>query len=287
MAPELSRRLGFSAPPLVVSGGHDQACAALGVGLIQPGIAMVSTGTAEVVEVALSSPVLSDALYRGNISCYAHVVSGMYLAMTLNHTGGLLLRWFRDTMCPAERDAARAAGRDPYDAMLADMPSEPTSLLVLPHFAGAGTPWLDVRSKGAIVGLTLETTRAAIAKAMLEGLTFELRINLDWLRAGGVSLSELRAVGGGARSPMWLQVKADICKVPIHVPEVTEAACLGAALLAGATTKTYPDLNQAVARTIRIRTTYMPDEKKGAHYDELYAKYQKLYPALAEMDRQT
>jgi len=203
---------------LLVSGGHDQACAALGSGVVRAGLAMVSTGTAEVVEVAMSTPALNETLRRGNISVYRHVVPGLYLAMTLNHSGGLLLRWFRDTLCPAERDEAIASGQDPYDSILADVPAGPTELLVLPHFAGSGTPWLDTTSKGAILGLTFATTRPTVAKAILEGLTFELRVNIDLLREAGVTISELLAVGGGARSPLWLQLKADICQVPLRVP---------------------------------------------------------------------
>lgn len=110
MQPDLAERLGFSKPPVVVTGGHDQACGALGVGLVEAGLAMVSTGTAEVVEVALDSPALNQTLYEGNISVYAHVVPDLYLAMTLNHSGGLLLRWFRDTLYVVPRRGARGAG---------------------------------------------------------------------------------------------------------------------------------------------------------------------------------
>ena len=92
---------------------------------------------------------------------------------------------------------------------------------------------MDTTSKSAIPGLTYATARSSITKAMLDGLTFELRANTDLLKDAGVTISELRAVAGGARSPLWLQPKADICQVPLRVPQVTEAACLGAALLAG------------------------------------------------------
>ena len=98
---------------MLVTGGHDQACGALGSGLVRPGLAMVSTGTAEVVEVALPSPGLNHTLYAGNISVYAHVVPGLYLAMTLNHCGGMLLRWFRDTFCESNWHAPAKAVKMP------------------------------------------------------------------------------------------------------------------------------------------------------------------------------
>ncbi|MBC7237144.1 MAG: hypothetical protein H5T69_14985 [Chloroflexi bacterium] len=283
MHPNLAAELGLG-EVLLVSGGHDQACAALGSGVCRPGLAMVSTGTAEVVEVALAQPALSPILQQGNISIYRHVVPGQYLAMTLNHSGGLLLRWLRDTLFVAERDQARACGIDPYEVILSDLPKGPTRLFVLPHFAGSGTPWFDLSSKGAILGLTFDAERKTIAKAVLEGLTFELRINLDLLRSGGVTLDLLHAVGGGARSAVWLQLKADICNKPLRIPAVTEAACLGAALLAGVGASVYEDLQQAVAETVHYRGSVEPCGESVAAYAERYAIYRDIYPTLRSLN---
>jgi len=265
---------------LVALGGHDQACAALGSGVIEPGLAMVSTGTAEVVEVAMSSPVVDPQLREGNISVYRHVVPGLYLAMTLNHSGGLTLRWFRDALCRDTLAQASETGQDAYDLILADASEGPTNLLVLPHFAGAGTPLPDTRSKGAIVGLTFATTRAEIAKAILEGLTFELRANLELLRAAGIGLSELHAVGGGARSRLWLQLKADICRTRLCVPRVTEAACLGAAILAAVAAGDYRDVRAATADAVGFDDHLKPRSDRSCRYDRRYESYRELYPAL-------
>ncbi|MDI7276134.1 MAG: FGGY-family carbohydrate kinase [Anaerolineae bacterium] len=286
MQPALAESLGLREPPLVVTGGHDQACGALGVGLTRPGLAMVSTGTAEVVEVALGSPALNDTLFGGNISCYAHVVPGLYLAMTLNHSGGLLLRWFRDTLCQAEVQRAQAEGGDAYDIILAGASPEPSRLLVLPHFAGSGTPTFDTASKGAILGLTFATTRTDLAKAILEGLTFELRLNLDLLKAGGIGIDELRAIGGGARSSLWLQLKADITGIPVVAPEVTEAASWGAALLAGAGAGCFASASEAAGEALRLRRRFAPEPGRMAAYASRYAVYRQLYPALAPISHQ-
>jgi xylulokinase len=283
MRPELARELGIPGEVLLAGGGHDQACAALGSGVIAPGRAMVSTGTAEVVEVALDSPALADSLRDGGISVYRHVVPGQFLAMTLNHSGGLLLRWFRDTLGMWEMERAAATGQDAYDLLLAGAPDGPTGLLILPHFAGSGTPTLDTASKGAILGLTFATDRAALAKAILEGLTFELRTNLDLLAAAGVNISELHAVGGGARSPLWLRLKADICEVPLRVPQVTEAACLGAALLAGVAAGIYPDFPAAVSQAVQWRQHIDPGAAGVAAYAPRYALYRQIYTRLADL----
>jgi xylulokinase len=280
---ELAAELGLKGEVILASGGHDQACAALGSGIIHEGLAMVSTGTAEVVEVAMASPALDPALRDGGISVYRHVVPNLYLAMTLNHSGGLLLRWFRDTFCLRELEQARQAGGDAYDLILANAPKGPTGLLVLPHFAGSGTPTLDTSSKGAILGLTFATDRASLAKAILEGLTFELRINLDLLRRSDIPIRELHAVGGGARSPLWLQLKADICRMPLRVPQVTEAACLGAALLAGTACGVFSDLAEAANRTVRLGSRITPDEPSSWAYEERFAIYTGLYPCLRNL----
>jgi xylulokinase len=281
MRRELSQRLGFVTTPLIVTGGHDQACGALGVGLVKPGLAMVSTGTAEVVEVVLGEPTLNQTLYEGNISVYAHVVPGLFLAMTLNHSGGLLLRWFRDTLCETELKQARDTGVEAYDLILQAASAEPTSLLVLPHFAGGGTPTFDTRSKGAILGLTFGTTKAELAKAILEGLTFELRVNLDLLKSSGVAVEELRAIGGGARSGLWVQLKADITSIPVVVPRITEAACWGAALLAGAGAGIFTDLIEAATTSVRWEKRVHPDPDRQRAFEARYDLYRRIYPALA------
>lgn len=284
MKKEMAHDLGFSRPPLIVCGGHDQACGALGVGLTRPGLASVSTGTAEVMEVTLAEPTLNETLYEGNISVYTHVVPGLYVAMTINHSGGLLLRWFRDTLCQTEIVQAGATGDDPYDLILKEASLEPSSLLVLPHFAGSGTPTFDPASKGAILGLTFATTKAELAKALLEGLTFELRVNFDLLQAGGVQIDELRAIGGGARSPIWLQLKADVLGVPIAVPDVTDAACWGAALLAGIGAGCYTDLAQAAEAALHFSATFTPEPSRRARYESRFLLYRDLYPTIAALN---
>ena len=285
LQPELARDLGVEGTVELVCGGHDQACAALGSGVTRSGLAMVSTGTAEVVEVAMETPALNQALREGNISVYRHVVPDLYLAMTLNHSGGLLLRWYRDTFGEAQMEQAQMTGQDAYDLILSGAPEGPTPLMVLPHFSGSGTPWLDTQSKGAVLGLTFSTDRAVLAKAILEGLTFELRINLDLLREAGIEISNLHAVGGGARSPLWLQLKADICRTPLQAPRVTESACLGAALAAGVGAGVYADFEDAVARAVTWQSRIEPDRDSVAAYEARYELYRQLYPLLADLNR--
>jgi xylulokinase len=283
MQSELAESLGLKNRPLVVTGGHDQACGALGVGLVCPGLSMVSTGTAEVVEVALGSANLNETLRQGNISVYAHVVPGLFLAMTLNHSGGLVLRWFRDTFSQEEMTLAEARQQDPYDLIFEGVSRDPSPLLLLPHFAGSGTPDFDTQSKGALIGLTFATTKQDIAKAILEGLTFELRYNLEVLKAGQVDIQELRAIGGGARSKLWLQMKADVTGIPVRVPRITEAASWGAAILGGVAAGCFANPQDGAGRALQFNGLFEPDPQQQAVYEPRYQLYRSLYPVLKQV----
>jgi len=280
---ELSEKFGLSNLPVVVAGGHDQACGALGAGLVSPGLAMVSTGTAEVVEVVMAEPILSSPLLTGNISVYRHVVPDLFLAMTLNHSGGMVLRWFRDEFCELQVKEAEELGEDAYDLILSGASAVPTGLLVLPHFSGSGTPTFDTASKGAVLGLTFAAKRADFARAILEGLTYELQTNLELLQEGGVEINVLRAIGGGAKSRTWLQMKADITGIPVVVPRITEAAGFGAALLAGVGAGAFPSVSEAVDRFQVLETRYEPDHAQSKQYARLYELYRKVYPAVSSI----
>src|SRR5699024_9447726 len=152
---------------------------------------------------------------------------------SLNHTGGILLKWVVDNLCEGDRARAEAAGESIYSYVLRQAGEEPSRLLILPYFNGKGTPGNDLEAKGMIAGLTMAATRHDIARAVVEALCFDMRENLEALRAAQVNIDSLRCVGGGARSPMGLQLKADITGLPVHTLALREAACLGAAMLAG------------------------------------------------------
>jgi xylulokinase len=264
----------------LVAGGHDQCCAAVGAGAINPALGVVSSGTAEVLATALAAPALSARMFESYYPCYLHAAAGRYFTFALNHTGGILLRWHRDTFAHAEVAAATAQGRDPYAVIDDLLPAGLSPVMVLPHFNGSGTPTCDLTSKGAIVGLTLATTRHDIAKAILEALCFELRLNLRVMQDIGIQVDELVAVGGGARSPRWLQLKADILGRPVRTPQCSDAACLGAALLAGLGAGVYASFDEAVAAAVRTDREFRPDAALREAYGARFELYQKLHPAL-------
>lgn len=271
---------GLPKDTLLVTGGHDQTCGALGAGVIAQGKGVVSTGTAEVLSTAFQAPALNEAMYAGFYPCYLHAKDGMYFTFALNHVGGILLRWYRDQFAAVEVQEARKEGIDPYTRILSKVPENPSHMMVLPHLNGSGTPWCDMESKGAIVGLKLSTTRHELARAILESQTYELKINLATLEQAGVTVEKLSAVGGGAKSALWLQLKADILGRPINTLQTREAACLGAAILAGAAAGVYQSVDEGVAQTVRSQKVFTPDPTRQDRYQELYETYIQIYPAL-------
>lgn len=280
---EVAHELGLPRGVAVVTGGHDQPCGALGSGITQPRIAIDATGTVECITPAFAELKLSDAMLASNYACYHHVVPGMYVTLAFSFTGGSLLRWYRDTLGKQEREDAEAAGMDVYEMMIGLATSGPSPVMVLPHFALPATPWNDPFSKGAMLGLTLATTKGDIIKALLDGVTFEMRLNLDCLERAGVAVEHLRAIGGGAKSPTWLQLKADIFDRPVSSLSVSEAAGLGAALLAGVAVGEYASLDEAASQTIRITRTYQPNPTLVKQYAARYVIYRQLYPMLRDV----
>jgi xylulokinase len=209
-----------------------------------------------------------------------HVIGGHYVSFLYNLTGGALLKWYRDQFGRLEKQEAAARGVDPYDILLGDLPADPTPLLVLPHFAVTGPPLFESRTRGAILGLTLETDRRTVLKGLLEGVTYYFREGLDLLEQAGVTVEEFRATGGGAKSPVWLQIKADVLGIPLATVKVTEAGTLGAAILAGIGTGVYRSAHEAVEALVKVDRVFEPNSARHAVYAERLEQYRELFPLL-------
>ena len=275
-----AKEFGLPAGVVAVTGGHDQPCGALGAGVVEDGVGTYATGTVECITPAFKKRVVHPKLLENNIACYPHVVPGLFVALTFNFTGGSLLKWYRDTLADAQKGQAKSAGKDVYDLILSETPPEPTSIFVLPHFTATGTPHFDTDSKGVIAGLRLSTTRGEIVRAILEGVTYEMALNARVLGECGAEIESFRAIGGGAKSPTWMQLKADLLGKPVHAMRVSEAVCLGAAILAGTGTGRYRSARKAALEITKVDRTYRPDARKAKIYKERFARYRELYPTL-------
>lgn len=272
-----ARGLGLAEGAIVVAGGHDQPCGALGAGVIEPGTAVYATGTVECITPAFSAAVMGEKLFRSNLCTYDYTIRGMYTTVAFSLTGGNLLKWFRDEI--GHPAVWQSEGVNPYEILIDSMPDEPTGLMSLPYFTPSGTPHFDVGTPGAVVGLRLTTTREELLRALLEGVAFEMRVNLAILADSGIPVNELIAIGGGARSLKWLQLKADVLGKPIRRAAVTEAGCLGAAMLARAA-DTGEDVRDLANKWVRVTDEVRPRSEAADFYDRHFPAYLRLYPAI-------
>jgi len=275
----IASQLGLQIEVVVVAGGHDQTCGALGAGIVSKGMAMYATGTVECLTPAFEKPVFGDNLFKNNYCTYDFAIPGMYTTVAYSLTGGNILKWYRDEFAFREKEIAYQNRRNIYDVILDTLPLNPSRLLVLPYFTPTGTPYFDSQITGAIIGLRFNTTREEILRALLEGVAFEMRLNLSILEKSGIVIDELRAIGGGAKSKIWTQLKANVLNKPITTVSVTEAGCFGVAMLAksaitGISTKVI------VSEWVKTSQTIFPQHEFAEHYEKQFHTYLKLYPAL-------
>jgi len=284
VSPKVAGELGLPPGVTCVTGGHDQPCNALGAGILTGGSAVYGTGTVDCITPAFDGFVDSKEFIENNLACYPHTVPGKFCSVAYNSTGGNLLKWYRDTFAAEERRIAEREGVDPYELILRDLPDGPSPVMVLPHFTVTGTPWFDTNSRGAILGLKLTTSRQEIVKAIIEGTTFEMKLNLDALRRSNVPVERIRSTGGGAKSRLWNQLKADMLGVPVATLQTSEGGSLGTAMLAGVATGVYASLEEAVATIIREQDHFEPRQDMVERYNERFALYRQLYPSLKEIN---
>ncbi len=267
---------------LVVAGGHDQCCTALGAGVVRSRVAVYGIGTYICITPVYQVVPPPERMLPHSLNTEHHVVRGLYASFYYNLTGGAALKWFRDVLAPMEKAQAAAEGYDVYDRLLAEMPAGPSGLMVLPHFAPTGPPHFDEHPGGAILGLTLETSRGEFIKGLLEGVTYYFAEGVEDLALAGIAIDEFHATGGGAKSDRWLQLKADIIGKPFARMKVGECGTLGTIILAGLGNGTYRSLDEALATLVGVERVFEPDPARHAQYQERLARYRALYPLLKD-----
>jgi xylulokinase len=277
-----ARELGLPAGVKVATGGHDQTCAALGVGITVPGKAMYATGTTECLCPAFARARFTRELFHSNLATYDYTVKGMYTTVAFSLTGGNIMRWFRDEWGKDEvREAARRRV-SPYQVLIERMAPEPTKLMVLPYFTPSGTPYFDTRTAGAVLGLRLTTRRNEFMRALLEGVAFEMRLNVGILERSGSPIRQLLASGGGSRSRAWTQLKADVLDKPITTVKATETGCLGASMLARHAVTGEP-LGLLARKMVRTGRVVRPDAKRAEYYRKRFDLYKRAYSGIRDV----
>ncbi|MDW8395587.1 MAG: xylulokinase [Anaerolineae bacterium] len=279
-----ARETGLAPGTPIVGGSGDQPAAAVGLGSVREGIVNVTLGTSGVVFASVEHyPPIRDTA----IEVFCHAVPNTWFFMGVMLSAGGSLRWHRDVVALGHPQlVARASGEtDPYDVLLqsaAEVPIGAEGLTFLPYLTGERTPHRDPLARGAFVGLTLRHTQSHLARAVIEGISFGLRDSIELMRALGLQVNEVRAAGGGARSTVWRQMLADIFQADITLVNSTEGGAFGVALLAGVGIGIWRDTREACDAVIRVtsRTSPSSDPTVRAQYDEAYARFRELYPAL-------
>jgi xylulokinase len=256
-----------------IAGAGDQQAAALGAGVIEPGLLSVVLGTSGVVLASLPE-YAHDPQARVHAFCHAVPDAWEAMGVMLNAAGSL--RWFRDALAP---DAS-------YEELTAQAERRPPGaggVTFLPYLQGERTPHADPSARAMFEGLALGHDRAALVRSVLEGVAYGLRDSLELLRELGVEPRAARASGGGARSRLWLEIVASVLGLPLELTAVEEGSAYGAALLAGVATGVFANATEAVAACVRVRQTVEPNVAWAPVYEEGYARFRSLYPALASL----
>jgi xylulokinase len=258
----------------VYGGAGDQQAAALGVGVVEPGTLSVVLGTSGVVFAALPE---YRAEPQARVHVFCHAVPGVWEAMGVMLNAAGALRWFRDTLAPG-------TSFEELVAEAAEWPPGAEGLTFLPYLAGERTPHADPSARAMFEGLSLRHGRGGLVRAVLEGVAYGLRDSLELLRDLDVEAGVGRASGGGARSRLWLEIVASVLGVPLELTEVEEGSAYGAALLAGVSTGVFASAGEAVAACVRVRDRIEPNEAWARVYDEGYARFRALYPAVKSLE---
>jgi xylulokinase len=241
------------------------------MGILAPGSVSATIGTSGVVFAATAAPTLDP---KGRLHTFCHAAPGIWHVMGVTNGAGLSFRYLRDTFMPAES----------YDALTklaADIPPASDGLLWAPYLFGERTPHLDPGARAAFVGITASTTRAHYIRAVLEGVAFSLQDTFTLFKELKIPVDKIRLGGGGAHSPLWRQIQADVYNHPVDILEAEEGGAFGAALLAGTGVHAWPSVAAACDATIRPAATIVPRHAEAMA--AAYARFRRLYPALKQI----
>ena len=261
----------------VATAGHDHLCGSVAAGAVMPGYALDSSGTTETIVMKIDTPQFSEPMIAAGYPQGCHVLPDKYVLYTGLRAGAVTLEWLAGVLGIDVPTLVAEAGKAPAGA---------AGVYFMPHLRGGGTSNVDPNSTALFYGLTDYANRTHLARAALEGICYELAMKLEFAKeVAGVEVQKIRTIGGGSRSPLWNQIRADIIGLPVEVPRVTQATACGAALLAGLAVGAFKNWEEA-AQLIPVEQSYQPDPARRADYRKsLDGIYRKLYPAVKPLYR--
>jgi len=280
VTPAAARATGLAKGTPCVGGGADNTCGAVGSGIVVEGRVMTSLGTSGVIFAPTDAPQV-DPLERLHTFC--HSTRRQWYLMGCMLSAGMSLQWYRNQLAEVERAAARKKKKDVYDLLMAEAQQTPPGaegLFFLPYLMGERSPHKDPFARGAFIGLSFRHTKGHLVRAIVEGVTFALRDSLEIMKSLGAKMEQVRLIAGGAKSPFWRQLVADIFGLQIAIPANTEGPAMGAAILAGVGTGVFGDFFETTERILPIASRVDPDPKRHEQYNEIYSHFVGLYPAL-------
>jgi xylulokinase len=283
LSEDAAQETGLAKETLVATGALDQAASTIGAGNTGFGVITESTGSTLAICANIPGPVF-DPL--GRIPCHYHAIPGIYFLLPWCQTAGMVYKWFRNEFY----DGKGNSGYSEFTALFKKMdeaaskvPPGSDGLIMLPHLAGAFTPESNPRARGVYFGISLQTGKAHFTRAILESVAFMLKRNIKLLEELGTSVHEIRSLGGGSKSALWNQIKADSCQKALVTVHTSETASLGAAMLAAVALKMHDSLAQAASIMCRLGQRIVPDRENEAVYSTAFDKYIKLYDALESL----
>jgi len=281
-----AKETGLPAGIPVVGGGADNACGAVGSGVVTKGRVLASIGTSGVV-LAPTDTMQVDPQMRAHTFCHG-VPSSWYVMGVILMAGGAL-RWFKDTFAMNNQESARSKGIDVYDLITRGAETVPPGaegLQFLPYLIGERTPHQSASARASFVGATIRHTRHQFARAVLEGITFAMRDSLEIIKSLGIPIEQVRLTGGGARSHFWRRLQADIYGQEVATVSTTEGPALGAALMAGVGAGMFGSLVDAVDQIVKVTETTEPDARNVQFYSKSYELFKQTYSSLEPVYRE-
>lgn len=269
---EVAEYIGVSSETVVVGGGGDQAAGAIGTGTVDAGILSVALGTSGVVFASSDSYAVDD---ENTLHSFCHG-NGKYHQMGVMLSAASSLKWWVEEINTDSKD---------FNKLLQDAENSSVGsngVIFLPYLTGERTPHSDPDAKGVFFGLNITTKREDMTRAVLEGVAFGLRDSLEILKSLNVPIEEVRVSGGGAQSPLWKQILADVFNVKVSMINSKEGPAYGAAILAIVGCGVYPNVDEACKNLIKVTETIHPIPENVAKYEKPYEVYRKLYPALKD-----
>jgi xylulokinase len=262
----------------VVAGAGDQAAGAVGMGIARAGAVSATIGTSGVVFAATDRPALDP---QGRLHTFCHAIPGRWHVMGVTQAAGLSLRWFRDRFGVASKD-----GRDPYDILAEEASSAPAGsegAFWVPYLMGERTPHLDPNARAGLLGLTASHTRGHLIRAVMEGVAFSLKDTFTIFEEMQIPVTSIRLGGGGARSPLWRQIQADVYGHEVEIVAAEEGAAYGAAILAGTGDGAWASVDEACDEVVRVASRIAANRQDATTMERAYGTYRKIYPALHQV----